>query len=114
MFEAIQNVSQLEIDMPKSDTNLSPASIVCCTDGNLSCGLQDEAVVLNLQSGVYFGLNPLAARIWELIKEPSSVDDVHRQLMNEYDIDADQCEADLLSFLEQLRKNNLLTVTESD
>jgi hypothetical protein len=110
MSKSISQAVSQEMNMPTFDATLSRSSIVCCTEENLSCGLQGEAIVLNLESGVYFGMNPLAARIWELIQQPSTVEDVHKQLLDEYDVDAGQCEADLLSFLEQLRKNNLLTI----
>ena len=37
------------------------------------CELAQEAVILNFKSGVYFGLNPVAARVWSLIQEPRTV-----------------------------------------
>jgi hypothetical protein len=100
-----------EPNMPNKD--ISPSSTVVCSDENLSCDLQGEAVLLNLQSGIYFGLNPLGARIWELIKKPAKVSDVHQQLLNEYEVDASQCEADLVSFLKLLQAHSLIRVHDA-
>lgn len=101
-------------NMPNTDNDLTPFSIVVCSDENLSCDLQGEAVLLNLQSGTYFGLNPLGARIWELIQEPVKVSNVHHELLKEYEVDASQCEADLLSFLKLLQVNGLIKIHGPD
>ena len=90
--------------------DISLSSTVLCTRDNLSCDLQDEAVLLNLQSGKYFGLNPLGARIWRLIQQPITVSDVLQELLKEYDVDAIRCEADLLSFLEAMQAHSLVKV----
>jgi hypothetical protein len=94
--------------------DISVSSTVVCTNDNLSCELQDEAVLLNLQSGTYFGLNPLGARIWRLIQQPIKVGDVLQELMKEYDVDGVQCEADLLSFLKALQAHSLIKVLAAD
>ncbi len=97
-------------NMPNTDNDITPFSIVVCSDENLSCDLQGEAVLLNLQSGTYFGLNPLGARIWELIQKPVKVSHVHHELLKEYDVDSSQCEADLLSFLRLLQTHGLIRI----
>lgn len=96
--------------VPKMENAILLSSIVVGADDNLSCDLQGEAVVLNLQSGTYFGLNPLGARIWELIKKPTMVSDVLRDLLKEYSVDEDECKTDLLTFLCQLEQQKLLKV----
>ena len=101
-------------NMPNRDNDITPFSIVVCSDENLSCDLQGEAVLLNLQSGTYFGLNPLGARIWELIQRPVKVSDVHQELLKEYEVDSSQCEADLLTFLKSLQAHRLITVHDSE
>jgi Coenzyme PQQ synthesis protein D (PqqD) len=103
-------VGNSESTMPNPSNDILLSSVVVCSEENLCCDLQGEAVVLNLKSGTYFGLNPLGTRIWELIKEPAKVSDVHHQLLEEYEVDAKQCEAELLLFLNQLQANELIKV----
>lgn len=99
-----------ELNRTNGHREISVSSTVVCTDKNLSCDLQGEAVLLNLQSGTYFGLNPLGARIWKLIQHPINVSNVHQELLKEYDVDSVQCEADLLSFLKALQTHSLIKV----
>lgn len=104
------NTVDTKSPMPNKDNDVSPSSIVVCTDDNLSCELQREAVVLNLETGTYFGLNPIGAVIWQLIQKPAKVGFVLEELLKEFRVDARQCEADLLSFLKQLRANGLIRI----
>lgn len=75
-----------------------------------SCRLGDEVVVLGLQAGVYHGLNPVAARIWELIRQPRTVNEILGVLLDEYDVDAGRCERDLLLLLQELAARDLIVV----
>jgi hypothetical protein len=105
--DTIHNIESNTLNMVD---DISPSSIVVCTDENLYCDLQGEAVVLNIQSGIYFGLNTLGARIWELIQKPAKVSFVRDELVKEFDIHPANCEADLLVFLKQLQANALIMV----
>jgi hypothetical protein len=105
-----ENVGTGELNMSSAVNDILLSSVVVCSEENLSCDLQGEAVILNLKSGTYFGLNSLGTRIWELIREPVRVSDVHQQLLQEYEVDAGLCEAELLLFLNQLQTNDLIKV----
>ena len=86
-------------------------SIVVVTKDQVSADLSGEAAILNLKSGVYFGLNTVGASIWKLIQEPRSVNEINDALVQEYDVDPDQCEKDLLALLEELLSKELIEVT---
>ena len=45
-------------------------SILVAADNQVSCDVDDEAALLNLDTGVYYGLNPLGAYIWKLVQSP--------------------------------------------
>ena len=107
-------VRNTKSDISNMGTDILPISIVVCADQNLSCDLQGEAVVLNLESGTYFGLNPLGARIWELVQKPAKVSFVRDELLKEYNVDPSQCEVDLLSFLRQLHAHGLIRIQGSE
>lgn len=84
--------------------------IVATQDQVVSVELAGEAVILNLNSGVYYGLDPIGAQIWEMIKKPLSVCDLRNILLEEYDVEPKQCEQDLLVLLEQMADNGLVEV----
>ena len=73
--------------------------------------LDGEAVLLNLKTGVYFGLNPMATRMWQLIAEGRPLARVLDTLLDEYEVDRGVLESDLLDLARQLCANGLGDVT---
>jgi Coenzyme PQQ synthesis protein D (PqqD) len=73
--------------------------------------LDGEAVLLNLKTGTYFGLNPVGTRIWQLIAEQHSLARVLDVLAREYDADRDVLATDLLALAGQLCANGLGQIT---
>jgi coenzyme PQQ synthesis protein D (PqqD) len=70
--------------------------------------LDGEVVLLNLETGVYFGLDPVGSRVWGLIDGRRTADDIVTALTSEYDVDASTCSADVASLLAALRDNGLV------
>ena len=81
-------------------------------EGVLSHNLQGEEVILNLNTGVYFGLDPVGTRAWHLIQEHQSPQKVLDSLLAEYEVGKDQCAQDLLSLLVLLKEKGLLEVDD--
>ena len=73
--------------------------------------LEGEAVILNLDSGIYFGLDPVGTRMWALVQESGSLRRAFEVLLEEYEVEAQRLEEDLLRLVERLRGNGLLRVT---
>ncbi|OGT96485.1 MAG: thymidylate synthase, partial [Gemmatimonadetes bacterium RIFCSPLOWO2_02_FULL_71_11] len=76
----------------------------------VSCDLNAEAVVLNLRSGRYYGLDPVGARIWNLIQTPRTVQEIRDILLQDYEVEPDRCEGDLVALLEKLANEGLVDV----
>ena len=92
---------------------LSNASIVTAVKDHVSCDLDGEAVILNVTSGVYYGLNAVGARIWALLQEkPRSIEQLRQVLLDEYDVDAERSEAQLFALLDELESKGLITSGE--
>ena len=89
---------------------ISEHAVVVAIRDQVSADLAGEAAILNLKSGVYYGLNAVGARIWSLIQEPKSVEDIRDAILNEYDVDPERCESDLLQLLQQLAAEGLIEV----
>ena len=89
---------------------ISDRSTIVVTKEQVSCDLSGEAAILNLKSGVYFGLNTVGARIWKLIQEPKTVKEIRDAILKEYDVEPDRCEADLLALLQELLEKKLIEV----
>ena len=74
--------------------------------------LEGEMVLLNLATGVYFGLDAVGTRIWALIDGRRSAADIVETLTGEYDVDGETCAADLAHLLETLRANELVDLPD--
>lgn len=83
------------------------ATVVAAKE-QVSCNLAEEAVVLNLKAGVYYGLNPVAARIWSLIQNPRTVDEIRDAIVEEYDVEPGRCDRDLQALLRDLAARDLI------
>jgi hypothetical protein len=91
---------------------LSKNSIIAAAKEQVSCDLAGEAAILDLKSGQYYGLNSIGARIWSLIQEPHSISEVLHTLVEEYDVDASQCEQDVLALVQKLAASGLIEVQD--
>ena len=78
------------------------------TPHKASVDLDDEGVILDLDSGIYYGLEGIGQRIWELLDEPVSHTDLMLRLKDEYDVGEDILSKDVAQFLKQLLENELV------
>ena len=73
--------------------------------------IDNEVVMMNVESGKYYGMDAIGSRIWELIKEKVQVTEVIETLLEEYDVSWEQCRKDVLDFLNELYAQNLVEVS---
>ena len=89
---------------------ISDRSVVVVTKDQVSCDLAGEAAILNIKSGVYYGLDPVGARIWNLMQKPLEVLEIQNAITDEYDVEPEQCARDLMALLEKLFAEGLIEV----
>ncbi|MGE3267718.1 MAG: PqqD family protein [Chloroflexota bacterium] len=68
----------------------------------------DEAVLLNTETGVYFGLNGVGTQIWELLSQGLTVDQMYEQLLDSYAVDPEGLREDIEHFLRLLQDRGLV------
>jgi hypothetical protein len=90
--------------------DLSINSRVLAMKDHVSCTLDDEAVILNLNDCVYYGLNEAALAIWELIQKPACVWEIRDEIVRQFDVESESCERDVLNLLGQLKDSSLLQI----
>lgn len=98
------------------DISLSRASLLVASQSQVSADLSadqsGDVVILGLKDGMYFELNDVGARVWHLIQQPRSIQSVLDTLLDEYEVSAEQCEADLLSLAESMLKRGLVDLVD--
>lgn len=89
---------------------LSPSSVVVVSKDQVSTNLSGEAVILGMRDGVYYGLDPVGARIWDMLQAPHAIGDVAERIAAAYDVSRERAETDLLALAAQLLERGLLEV----
>ena len=69
-----------------------------------------EAVLLDLASERYFGLDPIGTRIWQLLADAPALAQVHATLCGEFDAEPNRIETDLLALVRQLADAGLVEI----
>lgn len=70
--------------------------------------IDDEMILMSIEADSYFGLDPIASRIWELLEQPLDLDELVEKLMEEYEVDAETCREDVQALLEDLQGRGLI------
>jgi hypothetical protein len=70
--------------------------------------IEGETVVLNRDDGGMYGLNPVAAQIWEWLQTPKSLEELVELLTGEFEVDAGTARADLERLLADLEAKGLV------
>ena len=89
---------------------ISDDSTINISEEVISCDLEEEVAMLNMKDSVYYGLNPVGARIWKIIQKPISFGSILEILLEEYEVDEKQCRNDLINLLQELLDKGLIEI----
>ena len=79
----------------------------------LLCEVDDEAVVLDPESGQYFGLDEIGSRVWSLLQSEGRLGKIEELLLREYEVPADRLHRDLAALIAELVRHGLVEIDES-
>jgi len=72
--------------------------------------VDEEMVLLNLETGIYHGLSRTGTRLWEFLLEDENLHSVFQKMLKEYDVSAEQLEEDILRLVQELETHKLVIV----
>ena len=90
---------------------LSLDSVVRVGDDTIFRELNGEAVLLQLEAGMYYGLDPVGTRLWQLLAEHGALRTVHERAVQEFDVSRETLERDLLALVTELTDRGLVVVS---
>ena len=76
--------------------------------------LDDNQVMMHIEKGKYFGLNPVGKRIWKLIEEPKSFPEITKNLMSEFDVTETLCASEVRDFLDKAVNFDIIKKSEME
>ena len=80
----------------------SPSESVVRRPAIASTELRDETVLLSLEQQSYFGMRATSQRIWQLLEQPQTLQQILDTLLREYEVDRGQCEREVSAFMDSL------------
>lgn len=85
---------------------------VSIPDSVLSTELHDEGVLLNLETGEYFGLDEVGMEMWKVLRASGDVGAARAALLEQYDVAEDVLAKDLDELIAKLAERKLLLVAD--
>ncbi|MGH2457754.1 MAG: PqqD family protein [Chloroflexota bacterium] len=89
---------------------LAPRRKLTINETVVCAELDDEMVLLNVETGIYFGLDAVGTQIWTLLTEGATEDEIVARLLDEYEVPAPELRGDVSSFLDDLQAKGLALV----
>jgi hypothetical protein len=75
--------------------------------------LSGETVLLNLESGVYYGLDAVGTRVWQLLLQGSTIADICDTLIDDYDVAPEVLRGDVVRLVGELCERGIVTPRQS-
>lgn len=72
--------------------------------------MDGEIVMMSIENSEYYGLDPVASRIWELLEQPATIEQLVEKLLEEYEVDYDTCLKDVIVFSDELLEKKILSL----
>ncbi len=76
--------------------------------------LDNESVLLNLETERYFGLDETGTRMWQVVTAAPSIDAAYQELQNEFDVESELLRLHFTELLGRLVDNGLLQIQPAD
>ncbi len=87
---------------------IQPSTIFRKVAHQVSCRINDEVAILDLQRELYFGLQGAGVEIWDALEKPRSVSDLCDVLVAQFEVSLADCQADVMQILERLQHEGLV------
>jgi hypothetical protein len=102
----------MDSNMTSGDT-LAIHSVLVAGKQKVVCALGDGAVMLGLDTGLYYHLNSSCSRIWTLLQTPHSLCDLIARLQEVYSVDSARLLADVRPVVETMLAHGVLEIQAS-
>lgn len=89
---------------------ISSNAIVTTNKDVVSAIIDNNVVLLKIDTRTYFSLNSVGAFVWSIIQTPYLASEICSRVIEEYDVSAEQCEPDILNLLQQLHEHALIQI----
>ena len=94
--------------MGKGMQEIDLSTVFCSRPDVVACEIESGSALLDLDSSRYFRLNGSASYVWQIIQQPIPLGDICKQMLDHYDVEEEQCLADIIAVLTAFEKAGLV------
>lgn len=87
-------------------------TVIARSDEVICSQVDGEVVMMSVEQGKYSGLNIIGSDIWRLLETPMPVSEICKAMMTIYQVDEEQCERDVLTFLNDLATDATIRIVD--
>ncbi len=81
-----------------------------CDEDVAAAEFENSVVLLHIENGEYYNFNATGVELWNALQQPKQIQELTELLVAKYDCSAEQCHSDLINWLEEASKKNLIRV----
>lgn len=89
---------------------IEPSTVFRKVTHQVSCQINDEVAILDLERSLYFGLQGAGVRIWDALEQPRSLAELCDVVVSEFDVAPADCQADVTQLLANLEQERLIEI----
>jgi hypothetical protein len=94
----------------KEEMQISLQSIIARNPEIIHNNIDGEVVIMSITKNNFYGIDKIGSHIWELLENSRSVDEIITVMMQDYEVERETCEKDVIDFLDEALKNELITI----
>ena len=91
-----------------TSTQIEPHTVLARSEGVLYSEIDGDVTMMSVETGKYYSLKEVGARIWALLEQPTSPGQICEQLMAEYSVDRERCETEVMRVLSQMASEGIV------
>ena len=89
-------------------TDINPQTLLARSNQVLYSEVDGDVTMMSVENGKYYSLKEVGARIWALLEQPMSPEQICNQLMVEYRVDRERCEGEVISVMRQMASEGIV------
>ena len=91
-------------------STIEPGTLIMRDPDMIAAEMDGDLVMMSIERGEYFGIGGVGTLAWELLEQPTTVDQLCAAVCEAFEVDADTCRDDMLGFVNELLTLGLVQV----
>jgi len=90
--------------------DITLSSVIAKNAEIVTADMDGETVMMSIETGKYYNLGKMGSVIWSMLETPLSLETLIEKLLGKFNVEREQCEKEVSSFLSETYKEGLVTI----